>query len=62
MRTLSVVLLSVWLMLFGSIEAAWITMQPHTLGVLTFIVGLVSLLLGFFFYGSENHWSGQRRV
>jgi hypothetical protein len=60
MRTLSVVLLSVWLMLLGANWAAWITIPPHTLGVLTFLVGLAILLLELFFWGTENHWG--RRV
>jgi hypothetical protein len=62
MRTLSVVLLSVWLCIFGATQATWITMQPHTFGVLTFVIGLVILIVEFFFYGNENHWFNRRAV
>lgn len=57
MRTLSVILLAVWLCLFGAISATWITMQAHSFGVLTFIVGIVILIIEFFFYVSdERNW------
>lgn len=51
MQTLSVVLLSVWLMLLGAVWATWITITPHNLGVLTFIVGLAILLIELYFWG-----------
>ena len=60
MRTLSVVLLSIWLMLSGAIQVSWITMSAHNFGVVTFLVGLVILIVEFFFYGTENHWFGRR--
>ena len=56
MKTLSIVLLTVWLMLFGAINATWITMQPHTFGALTFIIGLVILLVELWFYGTSQGW------
>lgn len=56
MRILSIVLLSVWLMLFGAIQATWVTMTTHNFGVLTFIVGLAILLVELFRYGGEKHW------
>lgn len=55
-HTVSVVLLSVWLMLFGAIQTTWISMTVHNFGVVTFIVGLAILLIEFFFYGNEKHW------
>lgn len=58
MKTLSIVLLSVWLMLFGAQYATWITMTVHTFGVFTFIIGLAILLVELFFYGREQKWFG----
>ena len=52
MKAISVILLAVWLMLFGAIEATWITMQGHSFGVLTFIVGIVILIVEFFVWRS----------
>jgi len=43
-------------MLFGAINATWITMQPHTFGALTFIIGLVILLVELWFYGTSQGW------
>jgi hypothetical protein len=56
MKTLSIVLLTVWIMITGAISAAWITMLPHTYGVLTFIIGLVILLVELWFYGTSQGW------
>jgi hypothetical protein len=50
MKSLSVILLAVWLMLFGAIQATWISMAAHSFGVLTFIVGLAILILEFYLW------------
>ncbi len=55
-KTLSVVLLGVWLLLFGAIEATWVSMSAHNFGVVTFVVGVVILLVEFFFYVRERGW------
>lgn len=56
MRTLSIVILSVWLMIFGAIQATWIAMSAHNFGVFTFFIGLVILILEFFWFGTERKW------
>lgn len=56
MRTLSVILLAVWLCIFGAIDATWINMSVHDFGVLTFIVGLVILVIEFYYGTGETHW------
>ena len=56
MTILSIVLLTIWLMLFGAIQSGWVTMLPHTFGVLTFIIGLAILLLELFFFGRGRNW------
>jgi len=47
MKVLSIVLLAVWLMLFGALWATWVTMSVHAFGVLTFVIGLAILVIGF---------------
>jgi len=61
MRTLSVILLAVWLCIFGAINATWISMSVHNFGILTFIVGLVILVIEFFFYGTGEGRNWFRR-
>jgi putative effector of murein hydrolase LrgA (UPF0299 family) len=60
MKILSVVLLTVWLIIFGAINATWITMSTHNFGILTIIVGLAILLLELYFTGVERKWFGPR--
>ena len=50
MRVLSIVLLVVWLILFGAIQATWVTMSAHNFGVLSVIFGIVILLNEFYVY------------
>lgn len=59
MTVLSVVLLTVWLLLFGAIQATWISMSAHGFGVVTFIIGLAILLLELFFW---HRYPDQRRI
>ena len=47
MKIVNIVLLSVWLMLFGAVTATWITMSAHSLGIVTFIVGVAILIIQF---------------
>ena len=54
MRTLSVILLAVWLILFGAIQATWITMAAHGFGIVTIIVGVAILVIEFFFWHREG--------
>ena len=54
MHSLSVILLAVWLILFGAINATWVTMQAHTFGVLTVIVGIAILVVEFFVWRGEG--------
>lgn len=56
MRSISVVLISVWFMLFGANLAGWISMPPHTMGFLMVVIGIVILLVEFFFLSSERGW------
>lgn len=54
MKSLSIVLLSVWLMLFGAIQATWLTMAAHDFGVVTFIVGIVVLVVEFYAWRTDR--------
>jgi hypothetical protein len=60
MHILSIVLLTVWLALFGAITATWITMSTHTFGVVTFIIGLAILIIELYVQNGEHHWFGRR--
>jgi hypothetical protein len=62
MRNISVILLAVYLMFAGAYWANWISMQAHTFGVVTFVIGLAILVIEFFSWGNGNGWFANRRT
>ena len=57
---LSVIILSVWLLLFGATSATWIGISAHNFGVVTFVIGIIILVVEFFLYARGQNWFGPR--
>lgn len=49
MKSISIILLAVWLILFGAVygKLFGLTMDPHGFGIVTSIVGIVILVVEF---------------
>lgn len=54
---ISIIILGLWVVFFGAVQATWLTITPHNFGVLSVIVGLVVLFIEIF-----TVWQPWKRV
>ena len=60
MGPLSAVAVSIFLLIYGLTEIAWITASAKALGVIAIIAAIV-ILLDAFWIGSSRRWTGFHR-